>query len=156
MATHSIKEIWKDIEGYEGFYQVSNMGRIKSLERDIVSFHRNGRIMQKSVRHKDETIMIGGLKNTGYKEVILSKNGKKKYYLIHRLVAQEFLENPNNLSTVNHKDENKQNNCVENLEWLSQKDNNNYGERNKKISNFMKVHQFGLDNPYYKSKVLRG
>lgn len=153
MVTTDLKEIWKDIPGYEGFYQISNCGRVKSLERDTTSIHKNGNILQKTVRHENEKIMSGNIKRTGYIEISLSKNGKTKYFLVHRLVAQAFIPNPEKLKTVNHKDENKENNYVENLEWLSQKDNNNYGNRNYKISKYMKENQFGLNNPYYKSRL---
>lgn len=66
-------------------------------------------------------------KNTGYMEVVLYKDTKPKYWLVHRLVAINFIDNPNNLNIVNHKDENKKNNCVTNLEWVTQNDNCNYG-----------------------------
>ena len=111
------KEIWKDILGYEGKYMVSNWGRVKSL-----NYNRTGK----------ERILKAGDNGNGYLEVILFKEGKGKHYKIHRLVAQAFLENSKGYNEVNHKDENKQNNCVENLEWCSRSYNNNYGTGNKK------------------------
>lgn len=102
-----MQEIWKDVKGYEDYYQVSNNGNVKSL--------RNGKILIPSI-----TIH-------GYKRITLCKNGKKENKVIHRLVAEAFLDNPKNLICVNHKDENKLNNCVENLEWCDRKYNTNYG-----------------------------
>lgn len=103
------KEIWKDIEGYNG-YQVSNFGRIWNV--------------------KEQRYLKGGLQQNGYCRVTLQcGNGKKKNEKIHRLVARAFLPNPENLPFVNHKDENPQNNHVDNLEWCSPAYNNTYGTR---------------------------
>ena len=107
-----MNEIWKDIDGYEGLYEVSNLGKVKSLGNEF--------------SRKEKILKQGKMKN-GYLYVILWKEGKYKTCLVHRLVAQAFLENPNNYSCVNHKDENKENNCVENLEWCDAKYNINYG-----------------------------
>lgn len=116
------KEIWKDIKGYEGLYQVSNLGNIKSLDRNI----NNHFVLGKQLKSYSGT--------SGYLFVRLSKNNKYKNFIIHRIVAETFIENPNNYNYVNHKDEDKINNNVCNLEWCSQKYNCNYGNRNKKIS----------------------
>lgn len=102
-----MNEIWKDIEGYEGLYQVSNLGNIKSL--------RSNKLM---------SVNDSGI---GYMKTHLSKNGKQTYPYVHRLVAIAFLPNPNNLPEVNHKDENKSNNNVTNLEWCDKYYNANYG-----------------------------
>ena len=104
-----MKEIWKDISGFEGKYQVSNLGNVKS-------FCRGEHLLQ----------LNGGVK---YIQVILCKDGKTYGRLVHRLVAQEFLPNPNNLPCINHKDENPKNNSVDNLEWRTYKYNNEYNER---------------------------
>ena len=112
-------EIWKDIEGYEGLYQVSNLGRVKSL-----NYHRTGK----------ERIMKPQKTNWGYLFVGLCKDGKVKQPLVHRLVGQAFIENPNNLPCINHKDVNPENNCVENLEWCSYEYNNTYNGRAKKVA----------------------
>lgn len=113
-------EIWKDIEGYEGLYQISNLGRVRSLDR-IINF-KNGR----SRLFKGKIFNLSKDTN-GYLYAPLCKNGKYKNKSVHRLVAQAFLPNPNNLPYVNHKDENKTNNCIENLEWCTPKYNTNYG-----------------------------
>lgn len=104
---NQIKEEWLEIAGYDGKYQVSNLGRVKSL------FGKE-RILKSSI-------------SAGYHQVVLCKNGKTKHHTIHRLVAETFIQNPDNLPQVNHKDENKENNCVENLEWCDPKYNINYG-----------------------------
>jgi hypothetical protein len=96
-------EIWKDIEGYEGLYQVSNLGNIKALG--------NGGSNSK------ERILNPQKNNKCYLQVGLRKQGKRKFYLIHRLVAEAFINNPQNLPQINHKDEDKTNNQVNNLEW---------------------------------------
>lgn len=104
-------EIWKDILGYEGLYQVSNLGRVKSL-----NYHktRKEHILKPTNCH-------------GYLRVNLSKNKNRKSYLVHRLVGEAFISNFDNLPEINHKDENKHNNCVENLEWCDRQYNNTYG-----------------------------
>lgn len=111
-------EIWLPICGYEN-YQVSNMGRIKSLGNDKT---RKDRILRQVKNNK------------GYLYLNLCKEGKCKNFTVHRLVANAFLDNPSNLKCVNHKDENPLNNCVDNLEWCTYKYNNIYGSRLKKVS----------------------
>lgn len=96
-----MKEIWKDIEGYEGVYHVSNLGRVKRVATN--------RVLQ-PYRNK-----------VGYLLVYLCKNGKRKTHRIHRLVAQSFIPNQENKPEVNHLDENKSNNMVSNLEWSTRK-----------------------------------
>lgn len=115
-----MKEIWKDIEGYEGLYQVSNMGRVKSLmfRNNICSIPRE-RIMSFTIR-------------SGYRVIVLRKNRRRKSQQVHRLVAKAFIPNPNNLPIVNHKDFNKQNNNVQNLEWCTQKENVKWSIKNMK------------------------
>ena len=120
-------EIWKDIEGYEGYYQVSNRGRVKSLERDVVK--KDGTII-----HCNEKLKINVHDQKGYQMVKLHKNGSGSMKKVHRLVAQAFIPNPNNLPQVNHMDEVKSNNSVDNLEWCDSKYNNNYGTKKQRIS----------------------
>ena len=126
-----MKEIWKDIEGYEGLYQVSNLGRVKSLPKQ----KRFGEILL-----KQNTIK-------GYKRVCLSKNNVQKYYLVHRLVAHAFISNLENKEQINHKDENKKNNCVNNLEWCDRKYNLNYGTAKERMAQKLrkKVLQYDLN-----------
>ena len=128
------KEIWCQIKGYEGQYQVSDQGRVKSL------------------KFGKERIRKPSRDTYGYLFVNLCKNGEKKMYLVHRLVAKTFIPNPYNLQEVNHKDENKTNNSVQNLEWCDSKYNNNYGTRNKRISEKCSkmVLQFTKDGEFVK------
>lgn len=113
-------EIWKDIKGYEG-YQVSNLGRVRSLDRDILIQLPNGKFYKS---RKKGRLLTPSKDKDGYLQISInhSKHGK-----IHRLVAMAFLPNPNNYKCVNHKDENKQNNHADNLEWCTKKYNNQYG-----------------------------
>ena len=104
-----MEEIWKDIKGYEGLYQVSNFGKIKSLTKKIVQ--------KKREFYKKETILNGYSRKDGYLMVNLFKNQKCRHFLIHRLVATAFISNPENKPTINHIDANKTNNVVSNLEW---------------------------------------
>ena len=119
-------EIWKDIKGYEGCYQVSNMGRIKSLSRKVW----NG----KNYFWTSERILRPGIDRDGYFLVNLSKNGKAKTEKVHRLVAKTFIPNPKNKEAVNHIDEDPSNNKLENLEWATVSENNNHGWHNKRSS----------------------
>lgn len=121
-----MREVWKDIKGYEGLYQISNLGRVKSLSR-IVVFRGRERLQK-------ETILREATSRKGYSLVSLQKEGTAKTQKVHRLVAKAFIPNQQNYPQVNHKDENKKNNCVDNLEWCDCKYNNNYGLRTSKIS----------------------
>lgn len=114
--TEPVAEVYKDIPGYEGIYQVSNLGNVVGLER------KNS--IGKSVHFK---LLKQNINRDGYLKVSLSKNGHKTTIPVHRLVANSFIENPLNLSDVNHKDEDKTNNNVENLEWMTHFDNMHYG-----------------------------
>ena len=114
-----MQEIWRDIKGYEGLYQISNFGNVKSVER----------IVKRGTNFKPvcERVLKTGDKG-GYKYVILSKNGKTKTGWVHRLVAQAFIPNPDNLPCINHKDEHPSNNRVDNLEWCTHSYNNSYND----------------------------
>lgn len=122
-------EIWKDIRGYEGKYQVSNLGRIKSLKRIVMTG-----VNYSTPRCFNERILKQSLSKKGYPIISLYSASGIKSNIVHRLVAEAFIPNPHNLPQVNHKDENKLNNTVENLEWCDAKYNNNYGTRNLKHS----------------------
>ena len=107
-----MEEEWRDIDFYEGLYQVSNLGRVKSLGND---------------KTKKEKILKFGKNKNGYLIVVLCKNGKRKNSKVHRLVATAFIDNPSNFTMINHKDEDKTNNIVDNLEFCDAKYNLNYG-----------------------------
>jgi hypothetical protein len=115
-------EIYKDIAGYENLYQVSNMGNIKSLGNGNSNNSNNS---------KEKTLKLSKNRD-GYLKVDLCKEGKVKTYQVHRLVAEAFIENPNNLPQVNHRDEDKTNNASGNLEWCTPKQNINYGSHNQR------------------------
>ena len=112
-------EIWKDIEGYEGLYQVSNLGRIQSLPR--VNLCVNRTYIRKG------KVLKGSSDKDGYLCVHLSKNGIERKFLVHRLVAKHFIPNPNNYQQVNHKNEIVNDNRVLNLEWCDCAYNIRYG-----------------------------
>lgn len=124
------KEIWKDIKDYEGLYQVSNLGKVRSLDH----IRKNEKYENQKCLTKGRMLKPAIQKESGYAFVVLSKNGKTKGFRVHRLVAETFIQNPYNYRCVNHKDENKQNNNVNNLEFCSHKYNNNYGTKPKRIS----------------------
>lgn len=126
-------EIWKDVVGYEGYYQVSNLGNVRSKDR-IVPCKKNGQRFLKCQPLK----LRKHSKNDEYWCAMFCKNGKYKRLLVHRLVAEAFIPNPNGFPQVNHKDENGENNCVENLEWCTSKYNANYGTRNERLAKFPK------------------
>ena len=131
-------EIWKDIKGYETYYEVSNIGRVRSVDRMETLSDGRKRL------HKGR-ILKSSKSSCGYLRIVLSKSNEKKNALIHRIVAKAFIPNPDNLPEVNHKDEDKTNNCVflkkddsvdldkSNLEWCDSKYNKNYGSRNIRI-----------------------
>lgn len=120
-------EQWKDIVGYEGYYQVSSCGRIKSVERYI-----QDRFGMKAPYRIPEKILKPKRSQKGYLFVHLSVQGRAKPCRIHRLVAEHFVPNPQGLPTVNHKNEDKTDNRVENLEWCTQAYNNEYGTRTQR------------------------
>lgn len=113
------RRLWKGIKGYEGKYQVSNIGEVRSL-----NYNHTGKAKK----------LKQGTDKDGYKTVGLCNNGKEKFYKVHRLVANTFIPNPNNLPQVNHINEVKDDNRVSNLEWCDCKYNNNYGNRTSKAS----------------------
>lgn len=119
-------EIWKPIKDYEDLYMINITGKIKSLN------HNKSRILKQH------------LFKSGYLYVCLSKHSKCKWHMVHRLVAQTFIPNPDGLPEVNHKDENKTNNDISNLEWCNSRYNANYGTRNKRKSKPIQCIETGI------------
>lgn len=122
-----IGEVWKPVPDYEGFYEVSNTGKVRSV-------------------YRYKKVLKPMISNTGYERVDLFKNKNRKQLSVHRLVAMAFIDNPENKPFVNHKDESKTNNCVDNLEWVTHVENCQYGTaikrrvehcdyKNRKINN---------------------
>lgn len=122
-------EIWKDIEGYEGLYQVSNLGRVRSL-----NYNRTG---------TTKYLHPGRQNKTKHMTITLCKDGKSKSFSLHRVVASTFIQNPNKYPCVNHIDEDPTNNIVSNLEWCTHLYNNNYGQAVTKRSRLVKCIETG-------------
>lgn len=117
-------ENWKAVEGYEGFYEVSDLGRVRSVDR-YVRNSRNGELtVFKKSKVKKPTTTDGG-----YETVTLNREGEYHSYYVHRLVASAFVDNPNGYEEVNHIDEDKHNNRASNLEWCTKQYNIHYGTR---------------------------
>ena len=130
-----MERIWKDIKGYEGLYQVSNCGEVRKLR-----FINN-------ITNKEKIFMITPQKiNSGYYKIVLYKNAVYKNKTIHRLVAETFIPNPNNYPCVNHKDGNKNNNNVENLEWCTYSENAKHAYKNNLTTAAAKG-KYGGENP---------
>lgn len=125
-----MKEIWKDIPNYEGIYQVSNLGNIRKIWKTKT------------------TLCKPSYDSHKYKQIVLTKDKKRKSYKVHRLVALAFIPNPNDYSEINHIDENKQNNNVKNLEWCSRIYNCNYGDRNYRCTRhrLRRIQQYDMQN----------
>ena len=118
------QEIWKDVVGYEGLYQVSNLGRVKSYDKVVPQYFKDGR-GKVDMHRKGKIMKISVYKREGYCYISLSKNGVKKKHKIHRLVALAFILNPNpkEFDMINHIDGNVGNNKVSNLEWINNRGN---------------------------------
>ena len=142
-----IEEIWKPVVGYEGLYEVSSYGRVRSLDKYV-------KYKSKGYRLHRGRILTGSISRCGYIMCHIRVNEVSKYYLVHRLVAEAFIPNLDNLSCINHKDEDKTNNCVENLEWCSHRYNNTYGTRKERFRNTMleRGHWTGLSREEYCKK----
>lgn len=153
-----MEEIWKDIKGYEGIYQVSNFGRVRSLDRTVAD--KRGRTLKIKGKILSPSVSPKG----GYLGIALCKNGKSHSMKVHRLVAEAFIPNDNNLPCINHKDEDTSNNKASNLEWCTWKYNDNYGKHSERISksHSKRVAQYTLegelvavyDNAFYASRAV--
>lgn len=134
-----MQEIWKDVPGYEELYQVSNLGRVKSMPKTYLICNR--------ANYSKQTHILKQQLCKGYYAVEFNHKGKSKKFLVHRLVAMAFITNPDNLPQINHKDENPKNNCVDNLEWCTRKYNLSYGTRQKRIAQNKKrkIFQYSID-----------
>ena len=136
-----LEEEWREITGYEGMYEISNFGRVRSQDKLILRegtskpYIHKGRILKPQTVSTNKTI-VEHKPRKGYKQVALTNNGKAKFYYIHRLVANEFVynEDPEKYNEVNHIDEDTFNNKADNLEWTTRNANMNHGTRNKRIS----------------------
>lgn len=145
-----MEEKWKPIKNYEELYQVSNCGRIKRNYREYTLFnHLTKRENKRIVKEK----ILKGTTNKGYKRICLTKNKKEKNLHIHRLVAEAFIPNPQNKPFINHIDGNKQNNCVDNLEWCDCDENNNhaYETHLRKGAGKIPIIQYDLNDNYIAS-----
>lgn len=131
-----VNEIWKAVVGFEGLYEVSNLGKVRSLKN-------KGSLTPKELKLQKCY--------NGYRKVSLYSAETAKQYFVHRLVAEAFLPNTNGYSCVNHKDENRQNNSVDNLEWCTYGYNNSFGERVRKTINSRNLHgSYGAEKPVIK------
>ena len=143
ISTIPANEIWRPVRDFEGLYEVSNLGRVRSVDRwskykgsDTIQAYRKGRLLRQFKT------------KCGYYLVSLSRDGGTRHYSVHRLVAEAFIPNPDNLPEVNHKDENKFNNCADNLEWCTNIYNIHYGTRIYRSltkQHFKPVEQLTLD-----------
>ena len=126
-----MSEVWKPIKGYEGIYEVSSYGRVRSLEHSISLRNQHGEYVRKL---SERIIKQKRNRKDGYFNVTLCKRAEHSTAYVHRLVAQAFIPNPDNLPQVNHKDEDKTNNRVDNLEWCSAQYNTNYGTGHERMT----------------------
>lgn len=147
-------EIWKDIPGYETLYQSSNLGRIRSVDHFV--FRGNGYMgkIKKYWFYKGR-ILKPNTDSEGYIRCTLSKSGKTQRYLVHRIVAMTFIPNPNNLSQINHIDEDKHNNRIENLEWCTTNYNLSFngGRKKRALTKTGKPNLLGSGENHYASKL---
>ena len=123
---------WSKIAGYEDLYEVSDTGDVRSLDREYIDSMGRHTIKRSRILHPSISVY-------GYKRVSLTRNKRTKTYFVHKLVAQAFIPNPHKYLYVNHKDENKLNNNVKNLEWCTAQYNCNYGTRNERMKNKLRL-----------------
>ena len=118
-----MEEIWKDIQGYEGIYQISNKGRVKALKKKV---HKIIKGKECYPSYKEKILKISNHNRNGYLKINITKDNVNKTCQIHRLVAKAFIPNPNNLPQVNHKNGIKTDNQAENLEWVTISENHKH------------------------------
>lgn len=149
----TMNEEWRPVKGFEGIYEVSNLGRVRSLDRVLTL--RNGRTQPIKGR-----IMKLGLHYKGYVRLMLSNGGDREHsHFVHRLVAEAFIPNPGDLPEVNHKDQDKGNNRADNLEWCTHKENSRYGDRGARIGAWhlansprrVPINQLDMDGNYLRT-----
>ncbi len=138
-------EEWKPVVGYEGLYEVSSLGNIRSLERNIV---RSDGV----VTHIRAKMICPVLNEDGYRQCKLCRNGKHSTKRVHRIVAEAFIDNPYGYDEVNHIDSNRENNCVENLEWINHRENVYQAIREGR--HFCTRNLLGKNNPNYGNTAL--
>ena len=147
----SMEEIWKDIEGYEGIYQVSNLGRVRSLEQVRTKPHPRNTSMTMTYITKGK-VLKQRKHPAGYWTVMLYKDKVAETRTVHRLVAEAFIPNPNNLPEVNHIDENKENSRVDNLEWVTKSGNMRHGTCGERMGrkHWKAIVQMTIDGKFVK------
>lgn len=138
-----MNEIWRAVSGYENYYEVSNLGRVRSVDREFID--KIGRRQRRK-----STILKQNTGNTGYLAVSLSKNGNIKLFTAHRLVALAFLELDEFRNEVNHRDGNKLNNHIENLEWVTSRENSLHAYANGLITHINE----GVGHPTFKGEII--
>lgn len=140
-----MKEEWRPVVGFEGLYEVSNLGNVDACDKVVICKNGNKKHLRRKHMHLSTS--------HGYYNVTLRKEGKNKTFWVHSLVAQAFIPNPANLSEVNHKDENGYNNRIDNLEWCTHKYNCNYGTRIDRLVSKIsyKVNQYDLEGNFISS-----
>lgn len=143
-----MEEIWKDITGFEGLYQVSDLGRIKSLDRITKNYHSGD-------RYEKGKYLKPGNSHSGYKLIVLHKNGISRTFRLHRIVAQHFIDNHNNKPQINHKDGIKSNNAISNLEWCTAKENISHAFKNGLRSGYDRAILSDADVIYIKTHYVR-
>lgn len=152
-----MKEIWKDIPGYETLYQASNLGGIRSMEHLVL--RTNGRMIKpkKYWFYKGRNLKLN-TDREGYIRCTLSKSGKTRRYLVHRIIAMTFIPNPQGLPQINHIDEDKHNNRIENLEWCTTNYNLSFngGRKKRALTKTGKPNLLGSGENHYASKLKNG
>lgn len=144
-----LEKVIKPVKGYEGYYEVDNQAKVYSVER-IIEVHTRFGIQDKKIKQKE---LSQHIHPNGYMIVNLTKDGKSKSVRVHRIVAEAFISNPDNLPLVNHKDEDKTNNRPENLEWCTHQYNITYNGANKRAGNTKRGR---IHTEEHKQKIAKG